>query len=202
MATNHISPTGLFSITGLVGSAITIGTRTGRITDLVVRPDASDTYPDVTGYVIRLGRQTLFAPAAEVTGFAARRRTLLATVGELEPFDRHEGDVLLAADVLDRQIVDTDGIHVIRAADLYLAVIAERLRLVALDTSVRTLIRRLGPRRLRERPAPQRVIDWSHIEAFGRAPEVLHLCAPATEIGPLRAGELATIVHDLAGAWS
>jgi hypothetical protein len=37
--------TNLLSVAGLVGSPIVVGTRAGRIVDLVVRHQAVDTYP-------------------------------------------------------------------------------------------------------------------------------------------------------------
>ena len=52
---------------------------------------------------------------------------------------------------------------VIRAADLYLAEVIGRIRLVGADVSNATLLRRLGPRRWRPRPTPDRVIDWAAI---------------------------------------
>ena len=45
----------------------------------------------------------------------------------------------------------------------------------ALDTSVRALVRRLGPRRLRARPRRDRVIDWCDIGALTGMPDVLYL---------------------------
>ncbi|HEY2795134.1 MAG TPA: hypothetical protein VGJ28_22425, partial [Micromonosporaceae bacterium] len=117
----------------------------------------------------------------------------------LDDFDRRVSDVLLAAEVLDRQIIDIDGVHVIRAADLYLAVIGGVMRLIALEGSVRTLIRRLGPRRLRTRPAPLRAIDWSHIDDVAGA---LQLSAPHSTLARMRAGELDSRVRELTGSVS
>ena len=52
---------------------------------------------------------------------------------------------MLARDLLDHQLVDVDGVQVIRAADLYLAWVGDDLRLVGVDVSVQSLLRRLGP---------------------------------------------------------
>src|SRR6266498_5514620 len=80
---------------------------------------------------------------------------------DLREVERREGEVLLARDVLDHQLVETDGMKVIRAADLYLAQVAGRWRLVGVDVSMQTLARRLGPARWRWVPTPERVIDWA-----------------------------------------
>jgi hypothetical protein len=194
--------TNLLSVAGLVGSPITVGHRAARITDLVVRHASEDTYPEITGLVVRMGRRMLFAATADVLGLVGGARQILRTPEDLPSFDRRASDVLLAVDVLDRQIIDTDGVHVIRAADLYLAIIGGAMRLIALDTSVRTLVRRLGPRRLRNRPAPQRVIDWSHVDAFSTAPDALQLSAPHASLARMQAGDLASLVLELTGTQS
>jgi len=192
--------TNLLSVAGLTGSHILMGTRAGRIADLVVRHGSEDTYPEIKGLVVRLGRRLVFVPARDVEArVVARRPTLSTTRTAPATFVRRDDDVLLATDVLDRQIMDTDGVHVIRAADLYLAEISGVMRLVALDTSVRTLIRRLGPRRLRTRPAPQRAIDWSFVDAYTGD---LTLCAPHATLTRMQAGDLASRVHELSGTTS
>ena len=75
----------------------------------------------------------------------------------------------MAKDVLDHQLVDVDGVQVIRAADLYLAEVLGRIRLVGADVSTSTLLRRLGPRRWRPQPTPGRVIDWAAIQPFAES---------------------------------
>ncbi len=69
--------TNLLSVAGLVGSPITVGTRAGRIADLVVRHGSDDTYPEITGLVVRVGRRLLFAATSDVdrAWSAARRRS-------------------------------------------------------------------------------------------------------------------------------
>jgi hypothetical protein len=192
--------TNLLSVAGLVGSHIVVGNgRAGRITDLVTNSSRNYTYPEIKGFVVRVGRRSLFAATSDVIGLTDGGRPVLRTHIDLQEFDRRPDDVLLAADVLDRQIIDVDGVHVIRAADLYLAVIGGVVRLVALDTSVRTLIRRLGPRRLRTRPAPQRVIDWSHVDDIAGA---LQLSSSHSTLHRMRAGDLASRVHELTGTTS
>jgi hypothetical protein len=79
---------------------------------------------------------------------------------------RHRGDVALAHDVLDRQVVDADGVQILRPSDIYLAAVGDRIELVGIEVGVRALARRLGPRRLRGRVRVGRAIDWGSISAF------------------------------------
>jgi Mg/Co/Ni transporter MgtE len=99
--------------------------------------------------------------------------------------------------------VDVEGVQVIRAADLYLAEVLGRIRLVGADVSTATLLRRLGPRRWRPRPTPDRVIDWAAIQPFNEPIDPENPATPvrlnATNEGlhRLRPGELADLLEDL-----
>jgi CBS domain-containing protein len=122
---------------------------------------------------------------------------------DLRDVVRRPEEVLLAKDVLDHQLVDVDGVQVIRAADLYLAEVIGRIRLVGADVSTSTLLRRLGPRRWRPSPTPDRVIDWAAIQPFGDSSDSVdgntqvRLKTTHEGLHRLRPGELADLLEDL-----
>ena len=91
-------------------------------------------------------------PRTQIEMLAHREVVLRSARLDLADFERREGEVLLVEDVIDHQLVDVDGVRVIRAADLYLAKVGAMYRLVGVDVSVGTLLRRLGPTRWRARP--------------------------------------------------
>ena len=111
------------------------------------------------------------------------------------------GEVLLARDVLDRQLVHTGEAQVIRAADLYLAAAGEQIRLVGVAADLRSLLLRLGPRRLRGRPIGDEIIDWAVIERVspGRCegPAAGVLRPPHAGLRRLRPAELAHVLEAL-----
>jgi Mg/Co/Ni transporter MgtE len=130
---------------------------------------------------------------------------------DLRDFERRPGEVMLGRDVIDHQLVDVDGVQVVRAADLYLAWVSSprspddspdapqprTLRLVGVDVSAQTLLRRLGPKRWRRVATPDRVIDWAAIQPFaGEVPNV-RLRASHEGLQRLRPGELADLLEDL-----
>jgi Mg/Co/Ni transporter MgtE len=71
------------------------------------------------------------------------------------------------------------------------------LRLVGADVSVQTLLRRLGPKRWRGRPTPERVIDWSNIQPFAGEVRQVKLRSSNEGLHRLRPGELADLLEDL-----
>ena len=193
----------LISLAGLVGSDVVnpAGDPVGRAVDAVARWDGEEAYPAVTGLVLRIGGRRSFAPIDQVATVTRTGVNLASARISLMEFQRREGEVLLARDVLDHQLVDVDGKQVIRPADLYLAYTpaagGSALRLVGADVSAQTLLRRLGPKRWRGLPTPERVIDWAAIRPFGSEVTQVPLRASQDELKRLRPGELADLLEDL-----
>jgi len=101
--------------------------------------------------------------------------------------------------VLDHQLVDVDGARVVRAADLYLAAVGGRVRLVGVDVGFGALVRRIGPARWRTRPNTDAIIDWGSVHAFGAAAGVrgVRLARHRGELSRLRPAEFADLLEDL-----
>lgn len=148
----------------------------------------------MTGLVVQVGHRQVFVAAEQVAELGRRGVRLSSARLDLREVERREGEVLLARDVLDHQLVDTDGLKVIRAADLYLAHVGAAWRLVGVDVGMQTLARRLGPARWRWVPTPDRVIDWAAIQPFGIDPAQVRLRGSARRLRP---GELADLLEDL-----
>ena len=194
----------LISVAGIMRSPVVnqAGDPVGRVTDVVARWDGEEAYPALTGLVLRIGGRRSFAPISQVASVTRGGVTLLGSARlSLLEFARREGEVLLGRDVLDHQLVDVDGVQVIRPADLYLAPTpgptGPVLRLVGVDVSVQTLLRRLGPKKWRGVPTPERVIDWATIRPFGSEVPNVRLRASQDELRRLRPGELADLLEDL-----
>src|SRR5579862_3747465 len=188
------------SLVGVVGGPVLnqAGGEVGVIVDFVAKWDGAEPYPPVTGMVVRVGRRKTWVPGKKVADLTMAGARLRSAKLDLREFDRRTGEVLLARDVLDHQLVDVDGRQVIRAADLYLAKVGpDDLRLVGVDVSPKTLLRRLGPRQMRSRPTPSQVIDWAAIEPFGGAVSQVALRTTHEGLHRLRPSELADLLEDL-----
>ena len=193
----------IVSLAGLLGEPVLnqAGQEVGRVVDVVARLYGEERYPPVTGLVVRVGRRRAFLDAAAIAAVEHRGVTLRTARLDLRDYVRRPGEVLLARDVLDHQLVDVDGVQVIRAADLYLAPVAGQVRLVGVDVSVQSLLRRLGPKRFRAHPTPDKVIDWDAVAPFGEestdGPATVRLRARQEALHRLRPGELADLLEDL-----
>jgi CBS domain-containing protein len=195
--------TSLVSLAGLVGGAVTneAGEEVGRVADVVARLYGGEPYPPVTGLVVRVGRRRAFLSADSVAKVHAGRVSLATSRMDLREYARRPGEVLLARDVLDHQLVDVDGVQVTRAADVYLAPLVGRVVVVGVDVSLPTLLRRLGPRRWQARPTPERVLDWQAVAPFAEeavdGPPQVRLRSSRAALHRLRPADLADLLEDL-----
>jgi CBS domain-containing protein len=193
----------IISLVGLDGRPVVnpAGEEVGHLVDLVARVRGGDDYPAITGIVVRIGRRQAYLDASVIDHIDRRSVTLRTARMDLREFRRRPDEVLLARDILDHQLVDTDEVQVIRAADLYLAQVGDQVRLVGVDVSLQTLLRRLGPKRFRWHPTPDRVIDWAAIESFGEdspeEPAAMKLRTPSSALRRLRPAELADVLEGL-----
>jgi hypothetical protein len=162
--------------------------------DVVVHWTTRGTYPTVRAIVVRAGKTDVMIGARWLDAAPPTTMRLRNTHAYAGAVDRHPADVALAHDVLDRQVVDSSGVQIVRPADLYLVATGDEIELIGIEVGARALIRRLGPRRLRGRIRPERVIDWASISAFvpargdgrehrGRDSEIAGMAGAGIELG-------------------
>jgi CBS domain-containing protein len=210
LATRAVRDT-LISVAGLVKGPVLnqAGAEIGPLVDVVARWDGEEPYPPVIGLVVKIGTRVAFVSMNQVAEVSRERVRLRSARLDLTDFVRRPEEVMLARDIVDHQLVDVDGVQVIRAADLYLAWVPAPggstggpdpyrvLCLVGVDVSAQTLLRRLGPKRFRGRPTPDRVIDWAAIQPFGGETPNVRLRIPNEGLKRLRPSELADLLEDL-----
>ena len=161
----------LISLAALLGTTVedAEGRPVGRLADVVVRWKKSETYPSVSSVVVHTGHNDLVVGGHWVTLSPPNTVRLRSSAAHVRAAERHPAEVALAHDVLDRQVVDAGGVQIVRPSDVYLASMGDRVDLIGIEIGPGALLRRLGPKRLRSRLRPQRVIDWATIRGFSPA---------------------------------
>jgi Mn2+/Fe2+ NRAMP family transporter len=174
------------------------GGRLGTVRDVVVRLDATSPRPEVTGLVARVLRRDLFVPRGRLSRLDAVGASLREPSLQLDPFVRRDGELLLFADALDRQMLDVAGRRLLRLDEQQLLTIDGHVRLVGIESGPRSLVRRLLPRAMARRVRPGTVVDWAEAEYLpGRLPVVrLHL--PRERLARLRPADLAALLQRVA----
>src|SRR3954467_9518027 len=114
----------------------------GTIADLIVAIGGK--YPPVTGLVLLTDRRRVFMPWRDVDAFDSSGARLRVRTIDIGRFNRRQSEILLKADLLDRQIVDLEGRKAIRVNDVRPDDADGRLRLVAVDVGAAGPLRRIG----------------------------------------------------------
>ena len=190
----------LVSVAGLIGRPVVdqSGRRIGKLVDVVVR-HGQETYPPVSGLIVKVGQSKSFINGARISKLTQSQIVLSSTRINLEEYQRRAGESLLDADVLDHQIVDVDGLRVVRSSDLYLAPLDKEIRVVGVDISFRSFIRRIFPGAIRRRPTPEHVIDWATVASLADDSGVVRTSGSRTVLSQLRPADIADLIEDLSG---
>jgi CBS domain-containing protein len=170
------------------------GLRLGRVSDLIVRL-GEDHYPPVTGALASVAGRDVFVSAEAIGEIADGRVALRQSRLDLQPFARRQSEVLLAEDVLDRQLINVDGARLVRTNDIAIARIEGWYRVVGVDTGPRGFVRRLVPRRFASSIGTRSFLDWASVEPFtGHVPTV-RLRIPHPKLSRLHPAEVADLVE-------
>ena len=156
----------LISVANLVGRPVVdvAGAPVGRVNDIVVRWDSGVPHPPVSSVLVNVGKSVATVAAREVTLTQSQVRLRFGRVTAAVSA-RQQDEVALAGEVLDHQLVDVNGVQVVRAADVYLTHGASGWELAGVDVGLWALLRRVLPKR-RTCPPPDRVLDWGDLQAF------------------------------------
>jgi magnesium transporter len=175
----------------------------GKVADLIVA--VGDRYPPVTGLVVETDRRRIFLPWASVDCLDAGGARLRSRTIDIGKFRQRPNEILLRADLMDKQIVDIDGRKVVRVNDLRLDEIEGKLHLVAVDVGAAGLLRRLGVEgglrvvaRNLNLPIPERYIDWEDVDPVESSIASVKLRVPHAGLAELHPADLATILDQLA----
>jgi magnesium transporter len=171
------------------------GERVATLKDVIVQ--LGEDHPPVTGVVARLRRRDFFLPRARIRALDEQGVRLSSDILDLRPFSRREGEVLLAKDVLDKQLIDVDGKRVVRVNDVQLIEAAGELRVTGADVSFAGLWRRLTPHNFIGANRPVEVIDWADVGYLATDAATVQLKSSRDKLARLHPVEIARLAEAL-----
>ena len=170
------------------------GGKLGRVDDLVVRLDGR-AHPPVVGIVATIGGRN-FVPTAQIASMEPGVVRLAGAKLNLQQFQRRPGEVLLGRDLAGRHLMNLVGARLVRANEIELAHVGESWVVAGVDPGARPLLRRLMPRRLRQRIRPRSILDWSSIEPFVSHVPTARLRIPYRKLARLHPAQIADLVEE------
>ncbi len=150
------------------------GRRVGILKDIYV--SLRETFPVVTALLVSpsslsSSSNDLVIPWSQVYNLEEPKVHLTVKASRVATYEPGYDELLLRRDLLDKQIVDTQGFRVVKVNDLKLAQIKGTARLIGADISFSGLLRRLGvlsPIEWMGRVLPirmnERTITWNYVE--------------------------------------
>lgn len=176
----------------------------GRIRDFVVATGERSPFPRITGLLLRDRFESYVLPWEDVAIFQRRNvRTRLSREDLLHRAPA-EDEIFLARHLLDKQIVDINGVKVVRVNDLKLDVLAGDLVLTAADVGIRGIVRRVfgasvTPRggRLSDASLPARLIPWDSMQPLHPQLDRLATTLPHEKLSRLHPADIAELISQV-----
>lgn len=173
----------------------------GKIWDIYVTTE--DNFPRAIGYKIKKNGEMFNYEFKNIEFIEDGEKVAIKIRGGREIIPRTYS-YLLSKHLLDKQIVDINGKKLVRVNDLRMAEMAGELKVVAVDTGVLALSRRLGVEGLVKgflgfinKKTEDSIIFWDNVESLEMVNDNLKLAVPYKKLSKLHPADLADILEDM-----
>jgi magnesium transporter len=193
-------------VSSLIGKPVSdvTGQLIGRLGDLVATVRSQMTHPEIVALCVKVSRRkTLLVPYADVAVLIAPAIPLTKHIEDVVPYEPAEHDLFLIRDVVDKQLIDTNGVRVVRVNDLQLVCVSQHFYVANVDIGSLGLLRRLGIADSVQnvgkkigRDIPSSIISWEDVELLS-GDRRIRLKVPSDKISDLHPADLAEIISDL-----
>ena len=179
------------------------GKRVGKINEIIASHPAKMTHPQVVAIEVKQGRKSVYVPFLNIHVMATQIIPLNKKWDEIKPYKLHKHDIFLVRDVLDKQIIDINGVRVVRVNDLELVRVNGCLYVANVDVSGKGFLRRLGLKKFtqhsennKKTKKPSGIISWDSMEMLEND-QPMRLKVPGDKMSDLHPADIAEILSDL-----
>ncbi len=179
------------------------GESLGRVQEVYAVQPEGEKHPVITALSVREKDKVEIFPIAEVTALLSPVIPLSRIKAKLQQYQLQGNELALIDDILDKQILDTNGIRVVRVNDLEIKKVGSEYLISNVDISSMGIIRRIGiPRPIENlmtrlsRKNPQNVISWDYVEPLIHD-EFMQLKVPVEKLKELHPADIAELISDM-----
>ena len=179
------------------------GETIGKLNEIICTQREGIPHPVVVAIETRTRKGEKIIPITEVTVLLAPVIPLNKRFKEIGHYTPAKNDIFLVRDILDKQIIDTDGVRVVRVNDLELTRVNGDVYISNVDISGEGLMRRLGIshiphlfKKAKGKKSAPGFISWDAVELLS-PDQPMRLKVPGEKITELHPADLAEILSDL-----
>ena len=182
------------------------GEEIGRISDLAIQ--TGEVFPRITSLAFLGPSKTPFMVSWRkyVENYEDDKIVLNMPGYEIRFSYLQPDEILLARDLMNKQIVDTQGLKVVRVNDLKLSSSRNQLRLLGAEVGVRGILRGLNPileravlsiTKLFRHPLEENIIAWNYMDLVDRDLSSVKLSLSHKRLSELHPADVADILEQL-----
>lgn len=182
------------------------GEEIGKISDLAIA--TGEVFPRITSMAFKGPDKTPFMISWRkyVESFDEEGVTLKVDAQDIRFSYLQPDEVLLSRDLMSKQIVDTQGLKVVRVNDLKLSSSGDQLRLLGAEVGIRGILRGLSPHlenivlaiaKLFRHPIKENIIAWSYMDLLERDLSQVKLSVTHKRLHELHPADVADILEQL-----
>lgn len=189
----------------IIGKGVTDidGLQVGQLKDLIACVHKDSIHPIVDAIVIKRKEEDIILPFADVAVLLSSSISLKNIFNENITYDPKGEDFFLVEEVLDKQIIDTDGARVVRVNDIELIRINGNYIVSNVDVGSTGIMRRIGLVKIAtminkvfKKDPKKGSISWNFVEPL-RHDQSMRLKVPAGKLAELHPSDIAEIISDL-----
>jgi magnesium transporter len=170
-----------------------------RVSDLLVPSNAD--YPALEAVSLKPAKGSpRIVPWSAIRVLDHDKLALTSDLPQTPSFEPSSADLSLARQVLDRQIIDVNGVRVVRVNDLQLAASDGNYRLIGVDISTAALLRRMGATRVLDAlglKLTPKAIAWESVEPVESGSAGVKLKVSHEDLARLHPSDIAQIISQL-----
>lgn len=174
----------------------------GRVKDIIVVK--GDILPNISAIITKRRNTLNIIDWKDINIFNKRIISTFLPNDSIAIYNQKDDELLAVRDILDKQIVDINGVKIVRVNDIKIEGYEKDSALVAVDVGIRGILRRLkiekggeGLLKIFKTQIPYNLISWNYIQPLNPELKSITLTIPRQMLSELHPADIAYLVSNI-----